>query len=969
MTNIDTLTIQVETSAGAATQNIDKLAASLAKLKESGKISATVNNLSKLKGALDGLKDVSSGLQNVQKIGDALKGLQSVQKLTGLTSAINSLKKVPEITKALNTATLDAFKKKMQELSVALAPLATQLNAVGTAFGKLPAKIQQIVSGTNKMATATKKAANAQKTHRTALDATNINMAALIANVQSYIGAMQQVIQTVKTFMSQAIEWDGVQARFGRAFGDNAQESLEWVEKLSEGLMINKQEFMQYSSLFAEMLAGFGVNQKDAGKMAIGYTELAYDIWAAYNDVYKSLGGEEGAIAAVRSAIAGEVEPIRRAGFTIVDSQLAVTAAMHGVEYSTQNATEAQKSYLRYLTMVDQATKKSIVGVYAAEMTTAEGAMRTLAQQVKSLGQALGSLFIPILTAVVPYVTAFVRVIYMAAEAIAKFFNLPFFKIDWSRSVGGGVSSVGEEARGTGEEFKEATKEAKKLKNATMGFDELNIISPDSGTAGLDKSAQGALGWEGLDVDSLWDESLFNGIQAQVDALIPKMKNLLTLVGLVGAGFAAWKIYPSFLAGLSAAKTGLKFMSDLMLGLRGVAFVPQTKGFVVFSGAVTSFAKALSSNKLFAKGLIPAVVGSSGSLKAALGGISVFAAGIASLGFGLVKVWKDSENFRNGLKSIADGVVFVFEKIGDFFGWIGDKVNSLGSGIKNSMSGIIPPGVLDFFKNLDLGLGDLLVTIGGLALLGPFGLAIEGVVLAIKAIGYATGDALQPVDLFGEGISDVTKEKVEPFLEKMDDLDSTLKTLDWGNAIIDDDDAESIKNKLSGVVNTIVNELNSDRASALSKISLLEDSISSVRYEKLISDIEASYDAQVKEVTDGEAQINAIMEQAAKEHREINAVEAAQISLIQKNMKETGIKYLSESETESNLILQRLKDNATQLSAEQASGIIKSAITSRDETIKAAEEQYKGILLEAQRMLDTGTINKEEYYSMRLCFS
>jgi hypothetical protein len=89
--------------------------------------------------------------------------------------------------------------------------------------------------------------------------------------------------------------------------------------------------------------------------------------------------------------------------------------------------------------------------------------------------------------------------------------------------------------------------------------------------------------------------------------------------------------------------------------------------------------------------------------------------------------------------------------------------------------------------------------------------------------------------------------------------------------------------------------------------------------------------------------------------------EAEEIDRIRKNMTETGVKYLSESETESNLILQRMKDNASQLSAEQASEVVKNALVAKNKTIKAAEEQYKGILMEAQRLLDTGTINKDEY--------
>lgn len=112
------------------------------------------------------------------------------------------------------------------------------------------------------------------------------------------------------------------------------------------------------------MLKGFGVAQKDAAAMAMNYTELTYDIWAGYNDIYKSF---EDAAIAVRSAIAGEVEPIRRAGFTIVDSQLKITAANYGIAYSTQSASEELKSYLRYLSLAKSDHKRGGITFEAAK--------------------------------------------------------------------------------------------------------------------------------------------------------------------------------------------------------------------------------------------------------------------------------------------------------------------------------------------------------------------------------------------------------------------------------------------------------------------------------------------------------------------------------------------------------------------------------------------------------------------------
>lgn len=955
-TTIDSLDIQISSSAGGAAANIEQLANALGKLKENGKLTTTVNNLTKLKTALDGLKGASSGLQNIESVGKALAGLKDIGKLSGLTSAVNALKKIPAITASLNGATLTSFELKIRRLTSALAPLSVQLNMVGSAFSKLPTKIQQIVAGTNKMASATQRAAAAQEKHRTALDATNINLAAVIANVQAYVGALQTIITQIQSFMALAIEWDGIQARFGRAFGDSAQESLAWIEKLSEGLLINKQEFMQNSSLFAEMLKGFGINEKDAGKMAIGYTELAYDIWAAYNDVYKSLGGEEGAIAAVRSAIAGEVEPIRRAGFTIVDSQLAITAANHGLTYSTQKSSEAQKSYLRYLTLVDQAMDKNIVGVYASEMKTAEGVLRTLSQQFKLLAQTLGSLFLPILTTVVPYLIAFVQILTDAAEAVAKFFGVELFKIDWSRGSGSGMGGLTEEATAATDSLTDAGKAAKALKSYTMGFDELNVIDPNSGgsAGGAGPAGLGGGGFEDLDVDSVWDESLFSDIGEQVNELKEKLKGVLTFAGLVGTAFAAWKIskrvmdifkgswLEAFLKTMKAAKGGSAAAAS---GLT-LMFAPVHKAAKVLTGGI------------FKKGLGAAIMGTGGtSVVAAAAAIAVVVAGVASLVAGFILVYAKSENFRLGLSKIGDGIGWVFDKIGEAFSWVGKKFGELTS----KMDGVIPKGVLDFFGNLDIGIGDLLITAGGLALFGPWGLLIEGAVLAIKGIGYAASDSLKPVDLFGDGISDITKKKVQPFIKKMDALEKTLKELDWGDAIIDSGDIADISSKLGEVVDVIVTELDSDKNEALANIEPLREAMSKEKFDSILKSVEKSYSDQKKIVEDGEKRINKILETAAAEARSLTQEEADEIAEIQKSMKETGIKYLSESETESNLILQRLKDNAAKLSAEQASEIIKSALSARDATIKAAKEQYDKILLEAQRMLDTGAITKEQY--------
>ena len=335
----------------------------------------------------------------------------------------------------------------------------------------------------------------------------------------------------------------------------------DYVMEISEALKINAQQFMQYSSLYGSLLQGFGLSQDKVTTISIGLTELSYDIWAAYNDRYKTL---EDASEAVRSAITGEIEPIRNAGIALTEASMQEYLDTIGMAtVSIEKLSEAQKAEVRYAVMVNSAMQQGIVGTYAREMQTAEGAVRTLTQQMKTLGQAIGSLFIPILQIVVPWLSAFVQVLTEAIAVVAEFFGIPFFEIQWdSGNVGGGISDIAENADAATGSLGDAAKAAKKLKDYTMGFDELNVISPDSGSSGSGGAGAGAdNGWgDGLNLDTLWDKSVLAQASKQIDELKGKIYDFLE----------KWKTEIAIISGalgvLSIAKLLAQLGSALHLG-------------------------------------------------------------------------------------------------------------------------------------------------------------------------------------------------------------------------------------------------------------------------------------------------------------------------------------------------------------------------------------------------------------------
>lgn len=606
-TTIDSINIKIESDSTRAAQGIDALARSLGNLKQNGKIGTAVKNLNSLSGALKGFTSVTSNANKISSLADSLQKLKNVGSMKGTGNAIekmasslkslsgvnttalekvansgplfervasalgkmssvksgglgtmvNALSKIGEVTAKLDDNAINAFADRVAKLNDKLTPLSGKMTT-----------IQAGLKGINSNA---KNAGNGISGLGTKVNKTTLNMASLVTVLQGLAAALRPVVQLLTNAVSQAMEWDGVAARFGRGFGAEAEETYEWVKRLNEEMGINTQTFMQYSSVFSTMLQGFGVSTEDSAKMALGYTELVYDVWAGYNDVYKNFGD---AADAVKSAIAGEVEPIRRAGFTIVESTLEQTAANHGLEISLANATEAQKSYLRYLTLVDQAHAQNLVGTYAREMNTAEGVMRTFSQQLKSLAQSFGSLFLPVLVKIMPYLQAFVELLGEAIVAVAAFFGVEIQKVDWGVSSGlGGVTDSAEDATGalgdTADAVGDTTKALEDLKKATIGIDELNVISPPSnsggsgGGGGASGGGSGGSGFGDLDVDSLWDESIFSGIQSQVDEIKKKMEEWMPVIEGIGIALGLWSI-AKFLNNIGTALSQMDLLSKVI---------------------------------------------------------------------------------------------------------------------------------------------------------------------------------------------------------------------------------------------------------------------------------------------------------------------------------------------------------------------------------------------------------------------
>ena len=517
--NLDTALKSVD---GSSADKIDKLSNSLSKLKGLGsiKISSSIGNqLKNISNAASALK--GADLSGINKLSAAIQPLSSIGKASGLQSAITQLQKLPQLAQTLNSVNWATLTSQLQQLSNALAPLANQLNTVSTAFTRLPTNIRSVVSATKSITTANNEATNSYMN--------------LWAKARMAYNAIRTGAHVIASWIPQAHQYIETLNLFTASMGQYAAEAQKYAEQVGELMGIDPGQFMRYQGVFNTIIAGFGVANDQAYLMSKNLTQLGYDLASFFNISF------EDAMLKLQSGISGELEPLRRLGYDLSVARLQQEALNLGIEKSVMNMTQAEKSQLRYYAIMTQVTVAQ--GDMARTLNAPANQLRVLQAQVTQCARALGNIFIPVLNAVLPYAIALAKVIRLLAGAIASFFGFELPEVDYS-GISAGSAAVGDLADNAGNAASglgDAAKAAKKLKNATLGIDELNILSPnDSSSAGGGAGGGGGIGGGGagdLGIDLPTYDFLGELVSTKVDEIVNLIMGALNEITAVVSGF------------------------------------------------------------------------------------------------------------------------------------------------------------------------------------------------------------------------------------------------------------------------------------------------------------------------------------------------------------------------------------------------------------------------------------------------
>ena len=611
-------------NSGDASQKITRLTNALTALSQVGnvKISSSIaNQLTAINTALAGLKWTDG--DKLTSLANGLRPLSELGK-ANMTTFINQLSKLPKVIEDLEAADIDKFTQQMTALAAAMKPFADEMQKVSNGFSAFPSKIQKLITSTEKYNASARKATSTTGKFTSGLKALNVAAVAI-------------TFRKIGHFIAQAVTESNKYQEdlnlFTVALGQYAAEAQNYAEKVSDVMGIDPAQWLRNQGVFNTLLTGFGDTAERAQLMSQNLTQLGYDISSFFNISI------EDAMQKLQSGISGELEPLRRLGYDLSQARLEQTALNLGIKESVANMTQAEKAELRYYAIMTQVTTAQ--GDMARTLEAPANQLRILQAQLTQAARAIGNIFIPALNAILPYAIAVVQVIREIANALANLAGFKLTEVDYS-----GVNSAAVGAGSLADNLDDAAGAAKKLKQYTAGFDELNVFAPNTGSG----SGVGAGGAGGFDFDLPTYDFLGDAVQTRIGEIKKMIEDTLAEITTIVSGFM-------LAVGAILVVTGVNIPLGVGLMAAGAVGLAATVGL-----NWTAMSSELASTLALITGVVGGFLLPLGAIMAFSGanlplGIALMALGGASLVSAAVINWHNSDQHLTDALTTLTGVL------------------------------------------------------------------------------------------------------------------------------------------------------------------------------------------------------------------------------------------------------------------------------------------------------------------------
>jgi hypothetical protein len=501
-------------SANAIDISITKVVEGIAKLANAGKrVGETVANLKKLgNGVINLLKKLQNAPQINSNVANTIQGLGNLASSGSRISTVSdrastSTKKLGNALSSLKDKLKSAHKSSkgfVSSIGMFYAKFFLVIRAVKK-FGQAIGSAQDYIEEFNYFSVALDKVGK---------DSANQFKKAGYNSAEEYAGSFR------KRFGKLQKQLTGYDVDYNTGDATNA---------FSHNLGLDLTEVMNYNAAIAQITNSAGMLGETSIDSAKALTMLSAD-WASLSNLDTA-----DVMQNFQSGLVGQSRALYKYGIDITSAGLAQTAMNHGITESIKNLSQQSKMQLRVLTMLEQS--KVAYADLARTINQPANQLRMLQAGFKKLSLTIGSLFMPIVQKLYPYMNAVVMVLQDFAQWVAKLAGIKLGDTDGSRKTPE-VPDYSNAADDTDKVAKNMDKTAKKTKKAAdnlQGFDIVNKLQdnsdsdsgdtdPSGGNANIDlsKDISDAL----KNYEKIWDNA-FKSNQNKAVELYKKMKKAI----------------------------------------------------------------------------------------------------------------------------------------------------------------------------------------------------------------------------------------------------------------------------------------------------------------------------------------------------------------------------------------------------------------------------------------------------------
>lgn len=304
--------------------------------------------------------------------------------------------------------------------------------------------------------------------------------------------------------------------------GFEISDTGELARTNTASLGLDPEKTMQYQATFAQMASSMGDTSETALKLSNVLTMIGSDLASVRNMDFEDVWQD------MASGLAGMSRAMDKYGINIRNANMQQELYNLGINTSISNLSQADKTILRTIILLNNS--KYAWADLSNTINQPANQIRMLQANFASLGRTIGSLFIPILQTVLPYINAIVIALQRMFAYIAKLLGI---KLSNFVSSTGGISvdtgDIADNMDNASGAIDNANTSAKKLKKtlSVLSFDELNQLNDnsDSGSTSNPSSGSGKGGLGHIKaLDAALDDAL-SAYQKAWDEAFKKMSN------------------------------------------------------------------------------------------------------------------------------------------------------------------------------------------------------------------------------------------------------------------------------------------------------------------------------------------------------------------------------------------------------------------------------------------------------------